>query len=762
MLRRHAAGNKPPKVMKRTALFLILFFNFQFSVFNLQAQTADTVSQATLDSIDAKMKLLQLNAISVTAPKPVYSMTGEVVNYNVENDETMEGLTAWDAIRNAPTVQVDAEGNLTMRGSDKVEVWLNGQRLGVSGEVLRAFFESLPADAVARIEVIKNPSAKYMVENGTHIVNIVTSSRLRTSELWIVGLSGNTRPYLSPWASYVRNSDRLRFNVHLSGSHSHGDDFMHGDAAMLSPAGDTTSRYTYQSEAYRARYFGNLMLNLSYKIDSTTDFSLMNWTMLQGDYDNRTLRSREQWDYLPDTAHYRYRDSSDSRFTTLNGFTNFDIKRRFSREGHNLTFGGTWNYMFSTNHMLRQRIIDLALGLPSALLLDGYDRTSDSRPRRNSLTLSLTYNRPLADADELTLRVGGTPYGNTHSERSLFYRDPVTLRYTLPDTLRNATADYDRRSVFGIVGWRHEWKHTTLSLDLRGTMNWLHILTDGLFPDDTTFRFLDLEPSLGLTYRTESMHYFRLNLSHSVSNPSGSDLTLSRQYDDDSYTVGNRSLRPSYTEKFSLSWNRYYETFGNVSLDAYANYTTRGIESVTASTPGVDPWLGRIVSYSMPYNIASSFKYGLDASGTYRPAAWLNLSLRGSIYHQGYQVEGEELQERLSWNLYARLWTKVAKLVNLEVSANYGTPTLGLYYEQQYALTVDLGASATFFDGRLGVRLSVSDLFDANRYQSWDSAPTYAAYTTRHYSSRYLTFGLSWRFGKLDLEWQAHGGAAGQ
>lgn len=104
----------------------------------------------------------------------------------------------------------------------------------------------------------------------------------------------------------------------------------------------------------------------------------------------------------------------------------------------------------------------------------------------------------------------------------------------------------------------------------------------------------------------------------------------------------------------------------------------------------------------------------------------------------------------------------MAKLVNLDANVNYGTPTLGLYYEQQYAFTVDLGASATFFDGRLGVRLSVSDLFDANRYQSWDSAPTYAAYTTRHYSSRYLTFGLSWRFGKLDLEWQAHGGAAGQ
>ncbi len=70
MLRRHAAGNKASNVMKRTPIFIVLFFIFQFSFFNLHAQTADTVSQATLDSIDAKLKLMKLQTISVTAPPP--------------------------------------------------------------------------------------------------------------------------------------------------------------------------------------------------------------------------------------------------------------------------------------------------------------------------------------------------------------------------------------------------------------------------------------------------------------------------------------------------------------------------------------------------------------------------------------------------------------------------------------------------------------------------------------------------------------------
>lgn len=718
----------------------------------LFAQTPDSASQAKLDSIDAKMQLMKLKEISISAPKPVYSMTGEVVNYNVENDETVRDLTAWDAIRNAPSVQIDEEGNLSMRGSDHVDVWLNGRPTGMSGPTLKAFFESMPAEALARVEVIKNPSAKYMVEEGHHILNIVTSARLRTSQLLVLGLSGNTRPYYSPWFSYVRNTDRLKFSFHLAGSRSHFIDDGHGDYT-LTAAGDTTSRRSYQSYSEGSSYFGNNNININFKIDSLTDFTLMSWNMMQGRYDDHHGHLYEQWDYLPDTAHYRYLDTSDSHNHHINGFTNFDIKRRLpGRKGHNITFGGTWNYLFSTSGNESQRIIALAEGNPAALLLQPYDRTTDIDVRRNTVDLALRYNLPLGEYDELTLRLGGRPYGNNHRDRTI-----------LPfDTLRNYVSDYYTNTLYASLSWRHEWEHTTLGADLHASHDWLRIDNRGLFPDDTLFRFLALEPSLSLTYRTATMHYFRFNYSYSVSTPSGSDLTQSRVYGDDDYSVGNRHLGNAATHKATLSWNRYFEKIGNVSIDAYANNTSGGIESITASTSAADPFLGRVITYSMPFNIASSYKAGADANFTYRPAAWASLSLNASLFQQGYHVEGESWQERFSWRLYARLWTKVAKIVNLDANLSYGAPTLGLYSTEERALTVGLGASANLCDGRLSIRVNVSDLFDSNRYLTSTDAPTYTASSSSHYSSRYITFGLTWRFGKLDLEWQVHGGAAGQ
>lgn len=742
--------------MRKALLFALVLFPML-----TWAQTPDSVSQAKLDSIDAKMQLMKLKEISVSAPKPVYSMTGEVVNYNVENDETVRNLTAWDAIRNAPTVQVDEEGNLSMRGSEQVEVWLNGRPTGMSGEMLKAFFESMPAEALARIEVIKNPSAKYMVEEGKHILNIVTSARLRTSELWLMGLSGNTRPYFSPWVSYVRNSDRLKFNLHLAGSHSHGESNSYGDAT-LTDGSDTTSHYTYHTSAERKRYFGDLMFNIDYKIDSTTDLHINSFNMLQGDYDNRSVNHREQWDYRPDTAHYDYRDNSDSRFAMINGFLNFNIKHRFKRKGQNLRFGGVWNYLFNGNYTLQQRLVGLAEGIPSALLLDGYDRSSDNIRSNNTIGLSLTYNHPVDSNDELTFRLGAHPFGDSHNNRDIHYLDTLSGDYAFPDTLRNSISDYYTRFLYAVVSWRHEWKHTTLTIDLYGKQSCLHILSTGLFPDDTLFRFLSFEPSLSFTHRTQGMHYWRVQVSHNVNTPSGNDLTTARTYDDDSYIIGNRTLHSSYTEKATISWNKYFQRMGNTGIEAYANYTSRGIESVTYSTPYADEYLGRIISYSMPMNIASSYKAGVDANITYRPVAWVNVSLNASIFRQGYAVDSEPMKEMTSWNLYARLWAKVAKLVNLDANINYGNPTLGLYRQEERAVSVGVGASATLFDGHLSLRASVSDLFDNNLYSAIVTAPTYSASSSSHTRSRYLTFGLTWRIGKLDLEYQAQGGAAGQ
>ena len=124
-----------------------------------------------------KMKegAMLLEQVRVVEKRPLYTVDGEKDLYNVGEDATIQTGNASDALQNAPGVEVDVEGNVTLNGSS-VTVWINDRPSHLEGEALKQYIKTLPANRIDRIEVIKNPSARYG-SNGP-VVNIVTSQRM--------------------------------------------------------------------------------------------------------------------------------------------------------------------------------------------------------------------------------------------------------------------------------------------------------------------------------------------------------------------------------------------------------------------------------------------------------------------------------------------------------------------------------------------------------------------------------------------------------
>ena len=516
--------------------------------------------------------------------------------------------------------------------------------------------------------------------------------------------------------------------------------------------------------------FGNLFVNASYQIDNATDLSINTMNMMQGYYDNKTSSQVEQWDDFPDSNNYQYCDSNNSQMLMSSGFASFTLRHQMGRKGQNLRFGGTWNYLFSSTQLLDQRTVYLFEGVQQQMQLLPYDRSSSLHRTNNKLDFSMTYNHPLGEKDQLSLRIGVMPWAGSSGERNVFCFDTTTTTYTLMDTLRSYANNYHSPNATLGISLRHEWSRTTLTASISAQKSWLKIHNTGLFPDDSTQSFFHLVPTLQLTHRTKDMHYLRYRYTLVMSNPSGSNLTKSRIYASDSYTVGNSHLRGSASHRHTFSWNKYHSTLGYMSVDAYGNYTTNGIESITLSTTETDPYLGRLISYTIPVNVASSYKYGLDANLTYRPAAWVSMRLEASLYREGYRLGGEEdplhtsfnTRALTSWRVTGGLWAKVAKLVNLNLDLNYGSPTLSLFTQQRTALSLSFSSSATLLAGRLSLRLHVSDLLAGNLSQTSIQSPSYSSNRARHSSLRYLTFGLTYRIGKLELQSQVMGGAASE
>ncbi len=726
-----------------------------------------SVSAQTTDSTKVRMNSVRLKAISIKAPRPVYSMDGEIVSYNVANDRTINGLTAMDAIKNSPTVEVDEEGNITMRGSEKVQVWLNGYPTGMNGASLKVFFESLPAGAIERIEVIKNPSGKYMVEDGSHIINIVTSSKLRRSELLMFGASASNRPYFSPWASYLLKNDRLTMNLYANFGNTNSYANEHGYSIFLRDNGtsvDTSQRNTYRDTSGGHQINSSLWFNLSYIVDSVTDISVMLMYTFQRQLAAISNYNYEYWHYYPDSLHYLYSNRTNRTGYNGSGFTNISFKHRFRKKGHNISFGLSSNYSNNWNDITLTRDYTPLSGLLSPVFSD-YSKLQGKSAGRLSLSLSANYTLPLGENDELSLRATGSPINRHTNTTNNYYADLAVNPelFNISDSLRNGTVYSNSPSTSLNLSWRHQWKRLTMSIDLWGQSKRLHSKYRTFFPDSSTYHFLTVEPSLNLTLRTKSMHYLRFKYNLAFTNPSTSNLTASRTYGEDSYSIGNPNIKSSHTHKFNLSWNKYFSGGSSIGIESYANFTADGIESVTETTVEPDLWLGRILQYTIPYNVGQSHKIGIESNATWRPASYFNIRLYANLYNDGYSIDyptGTQSDDNTSCNFRISTTTKIAKRVNINVSGSYNSPQMMLFGEKQSSFNLSLSVSGTFFDDRLSAYVKVTDPFNWNRSQNWTYAPLYQSYNSHHSDSRFITLGISWRFGKAELEWQAHKGAS--
>ena len=225
------------------------------------AQSNDTIA---VDSLYIPESVRQLEEMEITAERPLYSVDGEKQLYNVSDDPSMQTGTASDALQNAPGVEVDAEGNITLRGSQSVDVWIDDRPSNLSGEALRQYIKNLPAGAIDRIEVITNPSARY--GGGGPVVNLVMRRKVKRNEFLTFGASGNLRPQVSPWISYVYGGKKFSFNIYAEYDYSHTWTDQSGSNVMLTPQGDTSAVRSYTSHSDARRHGSYLWLSGHYDI----------------------------------------------------------------------------------------------------------------------------------------------------------------------------------------------------------------------------------------------------------------------------------------------------------------------------------------------------------------------------------------------------------------------------------------------------------------------------------------------------------------
>lgn len=700
-----------------------------------------------LPSILLNEGVVTLDEVVITDKKPLYAVDGEKHLYNVSEDPSVQTGTASDALQNAPGVEVDAEGNITLRGTQSVEIWINDRPSHMSAEGLKQYIKMMPANTIERIEVISNPSARY--GGGGSVVNIVTTAKIKRNEFFSFGANADSRPYVCPWISYVYANKKFSFNIYANCDYDEDVSDQRGSGMLLTDAGDTSRTQSFNSHQRSQCFHSYLYLNGHYDFDSVRTLSFWGG-VYPASIHAVSYTEMTRTELLLSPSDYSYRDDDSARIPQMGYYGGLDYTHLIDTNGQRLSISSNANGFGSLFESQSSRCY---AQLPQ---YDFVKKAKGHTPLSCNLSLEVDYTLPFAKRWEFEL--GG---GVSYDRHSYGYAvDSILSEGTAHDALRSYNQQDAVFKYFGYATLLRRFGNFSVKVGTNAGQKFLSGDWNGYTRDSVNRSYFVWIPSVHLSYHTESMHNFSLSYTRRTSVPTPGQLTSFVEYSTDSYSVGNPNLQPSFTHNLECSWDKYFEHFGSVGIQGF--YQASIDEVGTLLDIAYCDVFGRNVSFSHPVNIGGSSLGGASINLTYRPTAFFNARLSATAYWCEYNVQyrPNQMYADDGWTGQFRLnvWTKLWKKVQLFSTLNYRTQAIGVFSISSPCFTADMGLSADFFDRKLSLYFNVKDIFNTN-IDSWKNTSPYNNNEgTMRTNSRYVSFGLTLRFGKMELEDQARQG----
>lgn len=732
-------------------------YNLKVSAIGYQIyeQVLEVKGNLNLGQVKLSEGATTLNEVVITEKRPLFAVEGEKTMYNTAEDPSIQTGTASDALQNAPGVTVDVEGNITLRGTSNVEVWINDKPSHMSAENLKTYIQQMPANSIDHIEVITNPSARYG-SKADGIINIVTNAKIKKNHFVSFGANASTRPNVSPWVSYVWSNEKLSINAYVNAGFMKHKSSGFTDQSLFTENHVLANHEVDSSRNSQNQISGGWYFSLDYEIDTANSLNFwMNGSPASVNQTSENKLLREEYldaegHPLPSMALYDYKYMSSGGGKYLWAMAGLYYEHKFKGEGHNLSVSadGMGFGINGFNHLEK----DYTLPIPYRKVIDGKSRNMNIGGE-----LEVIYNRPYSEKGEISLGLNSS----YSPESAMVEYDSVVDGNLVHDTWRSYDVKYFDLSNEVFFTLQHKFGNFTLKPGIRFCSN-LVSFPDSLNTANELRHFFTLRPSLHLSYRTESMHNFSASYTRRISNPDAEILTAFVRYDEDSFTCGNPALKSVYTNAVELGWTKYWMKFGSVGVSAYYRDHNNEVSDIPLSM--YHPLYGRVVNYSYPVNVGFSSTTGANVNVMFRPNGFFNVRLNAGLYNDFYKTdfEGQRYSDHLltyNFSLYA--WAKLWNKLEVTLSGYYRSPSRASIFSNMHAFyAVNCGLKADFFDRMMTVFVNAQDIFNWGRWGESNYSPYVVSNSSTKVNSRFISVGLSFRFGKMELEQKAKQGAS--
>ncbi|MBR6042405.1 MAG: TonB-dependent receptor [Paludibacteraceae bacterium] len=690
-----------------------------------------------------------IQGVEVVGQRTALHVDADKKTFLVNAGAVVEGVSISDLLREIPSVDVDVEGNVSLRNNEGVEIYINGKPAGMNDGNAAEILEQLPANSIEKVEVITNPSSKYNAEGSAGIINIVLKEDFRQGYYGSVNGGLNVpidgKPSGSLGASITYNTQKWMLNAAAGWQGRCNNGTSHRYLERYTADGT----YFSDSETENKRKRNSEFLNLgaTYRINDNNSVS---WTgmasLAQRDNKSETdVDYGTEWDY----------NTVDGKRTMFN--TGLDYNHSFAREGEKLRIAATFNTSSNNNEK----------GY-STNLLDQFGNSIDSArtykfensdTHFNQFSGQADYTLPMGKTSKLEVGAKADVTSNTLETDNMQFKNKG-MRLTgmdnsaLDDNSQPKNRDNDFEMNQNIYAAYMTFssainKRFKYNVGIRGEltdMNW----EEHLNGDKNSKSYFDPFPSAFLSYTLSEKDELQFNYTSRLTRPRMRLINPYRNISDSkNLSYGNPDLVPEKTHAFELNYVRNVE--GDLyTASVYYKYTKDVISRFT--------WLDDAqISNSSFFNTGKCQEEGLELIAK-NHIGFLTLTSNINLYYyslNGASVVIDNSKEKLdgessfSWTGKMSADMQLPWKLSGQITANYNSPRATIQGRRHHMFTMNAGLKRSFMQRKLTASLSVRDLFNTFQFHSTNYGDDFYQDNKFRFMGTTIFLNLSYNFGTI-------------
>ncbi len=699
----------------------VSFLGFQTKTFGQPPTAGKTIDLGTV-ALSEDAEQLQEVVVEGEISRTEFKLDKRV--FNVGKDLSSTGASALDVLNNVPSVSVNIEGQVSLRGSRGVQMLINGKPSIIASEEGNAL-GTITADMIDRIEVITNPSAKYDAEGTSGIINIVLKKEERKGLNGSISVNTGTPAGHSVGVSLNRRTEKFNLFSQLGvGLRDLPDEIETRNVDLVNNTAILSNGTEFRNETYY-----NFVLGTDYHINDSNVLTLSgNFAMeIEDQPSNTTFAAIDangaissQWDRNEIT------EARNPKFQY-----ELQYKKDFKNiEEHALLFSALGNFFGKDQD---SEFVNSTIS--------GQDNDATQRTRTDFkeavYTFKLDYTNPFTD--ELTLETG-SQYVLNDVSNDYEVNDLVNGAFVNDPNLTNIF-EFDQK-VLGLYGTgSYEGKKWGAKggMRLEQTDLTTYLATTGEANDQNYTNFF---PSLHTSYKFTDKISLQTGYSRRIYRPRMWDLNpFFNIRNNFSIRQGNPELQPEFTDSYEIT-TIYIPGKASLNFGLYHRFTTEVIERVSTFEDNVSTF--------RPENIGTNRATGLEFNAKYSPVKWMTLN--GDFNYSKFQRDG--IFNTTVFDFSGDQWSSklMTKLIlpadfDLEFTGNYQSAYRTVQSEMSDNLYMDLGLRKNIFNGKAVLNLSIRDVFASRVDESQIAQADFAVYNRRQ-RGRFVALGFSYGFGK--------------